>query len=237
MWWDGAGLERKGKCRRVCSGIKFMWSRAVLIINGAAKGTAGWGFALEPVLSPVLYRPDTRNSDGNTRFEVLNPSSIPRLYHSTAHLLSDGRVLVGGSNPNVNCNFSALYPTELSLEAFYPPYLTTTKPRRPSIVRVNPGLKFGYKQKISLEFTLKGGINQTDFFVTVVAPSFTTHSIVMNQRLLILAFDEGVKKSPSGNYLVQGYAPATAALAPPGYYQLVLVHEGIPSKGKWVQIK
>ncbi|KAK8493761.1 hypothetical protein V6N13_026363 [Hibiscus sabdariffa] len=221
---------------RVMGDMIMLPTGDVLIINGAAKGTAGWGVARDPVLSPVLYRTHARNRDENTRFDVLNPSSIPRLYHSTAHLLSDGRVLVGGSNPNVNYNFSALYPTELSLEAFYPPYLTTTKPR-PSIAAVNPGLKLGYKQKFSLEFTLKGGVNQSDFFVTMVAPSFTTHSIAMNQRLLVLAFDNRMKKTASGNYLLEGYAPETAALAPPGYYQLFLVHEGIPSKGKWIQIK
>ncbi|KAB2067012.1 hypothetical protein ES319_A09G198100v1 [Gossypium barbadense] len=140
-------------------------------------------------------------------------------------------------HPNINYNFSALYPTELSLEAFYPPYFTKTNPR-PSIVAVNPGLKIGCKQKISLEFTLEGSVNQSDLFVTMVAPSFTTHSIAMNQRLLVLAFNNEVKKTSLGNYLVEGYAPETAALAPPGYYQFFLVHEAInPSKGKWIQIK
>ncbi|XP_012486626.1 aldehyde oxidase GLOX1 [Gossypium raimondii] len=221
---------------RVMGDMIMLPTGDVLIINGAAKGAAGWGVARDPVLNPVLYRPDARNSDGSTRFEVLAPSLIPRLYHSTAHLLSDGRVLVGGSNPNINYNFSALYPTELSLEAFYPPYFTKKKPR-PSIVAVNPGLKIGYKQKISLEFTLEGSVILSDLFVTMVAPSFTTHSIAMNQRLLVLAFNNEVKKTSSGNYLVEGYAPETAALAPPGYYQLFLVHEAIPSKGKWIQIK
>ncbi|EOY23887.1 Glyoxal oxidase-related protein [Theobroma cacao] len=222
---------------RVMGDMIMLPTGDVLIINGAAKGSAGWGVARKPVLNPVLYRPaDNPSSDKNTRFEVLSPSMIPRLYHSTAQLLSDGRVLVGGSNPNMNYNFSALYPTELSLEAFYPPYLSSTKPR-PSILAVRPGLKLGYKQKVSLEFTLEGNVNQGDVYVTMVAPSFTTHSIAMNQRLLVLALDEGVKKTPSGNYLVKGYAPETAALAPPGYYQLFLVHEGIPSKGTWVHIK
>ncbi|XP_022754240.1 aldehyde oxidase GLOX1-like [Durio zibethinus] len=221
---------------RVMGDMIMLPTGDVLIINGAAKGTAGWGVARDPVLNPVLYHPDTPNSDKITRFEVLTPSMIPRLYHSTAHLISDGRVLVGGSNPNMNYNFSALYPTELSLEAFYPPYLSPTKPR-PSIIAVKPGLKLGYKQKVSLEFTLKGNVNQADIFVTMVAPSFTTHSIAMNQRLLVLAFNDGVKKTPSGNYLVEGYAPETAALAPPGYYQLFLVHDAIPSRGTWVHIK
>lgn len=54
----------------------------------------------------------------------MNPTTIPRMYHSAATLLPDGRILVGGSNPHLQYDFSNVkYPTELSLEAFSPPYL------------------------------------------------------------------------------------------------------------------
>lgn len=201
----------------------------VLIINGASKGSAGWGFARDPVLNPVLYNPN------KNKFDVLNASPTPRLYHSSAHLLSDGRVLVAGSNPNKNYNFTALYPTELSVEAFYPPYLCGNK-LRPSITIVNPGLKVGYKQKLSINFGLKAVLDIKSVYVTLVAPSFTSHSFSMNQRVLVLEVAR-VRQMSAGNYVVEGYAPATAALAPPGYYQLFVVHGGVPSRAKWVQIK
>lgn len=70
----------------------------VLIINGGggAAGTAGWECGSIPVLNPVVYSPDGAPW---TRFRIQNPTTIPRMYHSTAVLLRDDRVLVGGSSP------------------------------------------------------------------------------------------------------------------------------------------
>lgn len=223
---------------RVMGDMIILPTGDVLIINGAAKGTGGWNAAREPVLNPLLYRHNAPTDGNISRFEIMSPSTIPRLYHSTAHLLSDGRVLVGGSNPNRNYNFTALYPTELSLEAFYPPYLTSNT-SRPSITAVDPGASLGYKQKFSLRFQLKEKDSLGNIYVTMVAPSFTTHSFAMNQRLLVLAMDDnGVENVAAGNnYIVHVNTPATPALAPPGYYQLFVSHEGIPSKATWVHIK
>ncbi|KAG6398834.1 hypothetical protein SASPL_140305 [Salvia splendens] len=69
----------------------------VIILNGAARGSAGWECASDPVLNPVMYRPD--EPDPTRGFTVLNPTTIPRLYHSAATLLPDGSVLVGGEQP------------------------------------------------------------------------------------------------------------------------------------------
>ncbi|KAM0038809.1 putative galactose oxidase/kelch, beta-propeller, galactose oxidase, central domain superfamily [Helianthus debilis subsp. tardiflorus] len=63
----------------------------VLIINGASSGVVGWELGRNPVLSPVTYTPDNKIG---SRFEVENPSTKPRVYHSTTVLLLDGRVLV-----------------------------------------------------------------------------------------------------------------------------------------------
>ncbi|GMY30641.1 aldehyde oxidase GLOX1-like [Fagus crenata] len=216
---------------RVMGDMLLLPTGDVLIINGAARGAAGWGVAREPVLNPVLY-------NVVSKFEVLKPSKIPRVYHSTAHLLSDGRVLVGGSNPNGDYNFTTLFPTELSLEAFYPPYLSSNinKPR-PFINWVRPSLELRYKQKFSLAFDLRGKGDIKKMYVTMVAPSFTTHSFAMNQRVLVLGLDQVHGTSSTGNFVVQGHAPATAAVAPPGYYLLFVVHDGVPSRGTWVNIK
>jgi hypothetical protein len=93
----------------------------VLLINGAALGTAGWEYGRNPVLNPFLYKPDGVIGE---RFKIQNPSTIPRVYHSTAILLRDGRILVAGSNPHVGYDFqNVVFPTELRLEAFAPWYL------------------------------------------------------------------------------------------------------------------
>lgn len=232
--------------RRVMGDMILLPTGDVLVINGAGKGTAGWDSAREPVLNPVIYRP---GNEPGTRFEVLAPSKIPRLYHSTAHLLSDGRVLVGGSNPNRNYNFSTIFPTELSLEAFYPPYFNPSSANkavksRPLITSMEPVMKeLNYKQKITIHFRLNYVVNGGEaVYVTMVAPSFTTHSFAMNQRLLVLDMGrlerKGQKSDSNGcNYYVfEGYAPATAAVAPIGYYMLFVVVDGVPSRGMWVRM-
>ncbi|KAL5551527.1 hypothetical protein UlMin_001703 [Ulmus minor] len=218
---------------RVMGDMILLPTGEVLVINGAKRGSAGWNVAIEPVLNPVLYRPREQILN---RFEVLSPTKIPRLYHSTAHLLSDGRVLVGGSNPNPNYNFSVVYPTELSLEAFAPPYLSSKKHSRPLIRWIKPETKMNYKEKISVGFRSKH--RPEDVYVTMVAPSFTTHSFAMNQRVLVLDMGKMAREKKTGSgYVIEGFAPATAEIAPPGYYFLFVVRDGVPSRGVWVQIK
>ncbi|KAK9930903.1 hypothetical protein M0R45_018207 [Rubus argutus] len=54
--------------------------------NRSGTGTAGFEHGRNPVLNPVVYKPD--NAVGS-RFEQQNPSKVPRMYHSTAVLLRD----------------------------------------------------------------------------------------------------------------------------------------------------
>ncbi|KAK9067925.1 hypothetical protein SSX86_012036 [Deinandra increscens subsp. villosa] len=216
---------------RIMGDMLLLPTGDVLIINGAGRGAAGWDYAREPVRYPVLYEP------GSKKFRKMNPSSIPRMYHSSAHLLSDGRVIVGGSNPNANYNFSALFPTELSVEAFSPPYLLR-RGSRPNITGIESGVNLVYGRKMVVNFRLKGGEKGFDggkVYVTMMAPSFTTHSFSMHQRLLVVEVAE-VRRGSAENYAVVCLAPATREVAPPGYYQLSVVYEGVPSRSKWVRI-
>lgn len=221
---------------RVMSDMLLLPNGNVIIINGCSAGTAGWEYGREPALSPVIYRPSNPAGD---RFELQNPSGTPRMYHSSAILLRDGRVLVGGSNPHIYYNFSGvLYPTELSLEAFSPPYLDDhLAPKRPKILSPSPLTKIAYGERFTVQFELATALNNSSAVaVTMVAPSFTTHSFSMNQRLLVIG-GRNVRVTGPSTYTVEAVAPGTGNVAPPGFYLLFVVHQEIPSEGIWVKTR
>ncbi|KAF9623798.1 hypothetical protein IFM89_005383 [Coptis chinensis] len=220
---------------RVMSDMLLLPTGDVILINGAGNGTAGWEYADNPVLNPVLY--SISEPDPTRRFSVLNPSPIPRLYHSAAVLLPDGRILVGGSNPHRLYNFShVLYPTDLSLEAFSPHYLSAQYTQFRPVVISPSSTRFGYRDRLTLTFYVPAYNPEQGILVTLLAPSFTTHSYGMNQRLVMLNVVNFMQMDTS-SYQVSVSGPLTANIAPPGYYLLFLVHLGIPSEGLWVKVE
>ncbi|KAL2232544.1 UNVERIFIED_CONTAM: Aldehyde oxidase GLOX [Sesamum indicum] len=225
---------------RVMGDMVLLPNGNILIINGASSGTAGWDLGRNPVLTPVIYRP---NNPVGLRFEAQNSSSIPRMYHSTAILLRDGRILVSGSNPHAYYNFTGVvFPTDLTMEAFSPDYLDPRLIRvRPMIVSPASHSQIGYGQQLVINFKAQGRINRGFITVTMVAPPFTTHSFSMNQRLLVLTNSTGISASVTSlggsNYQVRVMTPSSNILAPPGYYLLFVVYREVPSQGIWVQIK
>ncbi|KAJ8768370.1 hypothetical protein K2173_021523 [Erythroxylum novogranatense] len=218
---------------RVMGDMLLLPTGDIIIINGAQRGTAGWELASEPATTPIIYRPYEVQS---WRYSVMTPSARPRMYHSTAILLPDGRVLVGGSNPHIYYNFTGVeFPTDLSLEAFSPPYLSTEYSSiRPRILAFKERIKYG--ETLFVKFSLQNLLAQKAVSVRIVAPSFTTHSFSMNHRMVVLRM-VGFSSENSDTYTSKVAGPSTMNIAPPGYYLLFVVHAGIPSYGEWVHIE
>ncbi|CAI0545082.1 unnamed protein product [Linum tenue] len=220
---------------RLMSDMILLPTGDIILINGAARGSAGWNNARDPVYNPFLYLPD--EEDPSRRFIILPPSTTARLYHSTAALSPDGRILVGGSNPHPTYNFTAgPYLTELSLEAFDPGYLNPDYAHlRPSILTVESSIDgtVKYQEMFSVSLMLPFPDPYEPVAVVLIAPSFSTHSFGMNQRMVVL----GVERQPRFGLKMNVIGPKDVNVAPPGYYMLFIVHHGIPSPAVWVKVR
>jgi hypothetical protein len=209
---------------RLMGDMIILPTRQVLIINGAAAGSQGWGMATDAVTAPDLYSPD--NAAG-TRFTTLTGTTIPRVYHSTANLISDGSVILAGSNTHQFYTFTGAFPTELRIERFVPDYMGANSP----LVTAGPAT-LAYGADFTVTVT---AANPKVIELNLYAPPYTTHSFSMGQRLLQLAVS-----APAGNgnggFTVDSTAPPNNVVAPAGYYMLFPVADGVVGYCWWILI-
>ncbi|XP_024360071.1 aldehyde oxidase GLOX [Physcomitrium patens] len=214
---------------RIMGDMLILPTAEVLIINGARKGTAGWQVAREPVLTPVTY------DIYRDRFFTWRASTIPRLYHSVALMLPDGKVFVAGSNTNRGYEFSNVqYPTELRIEKYSPYYIAKSyDTRRPKIVSSPTVVKCATSFRIAFEISQ----NPVALKYHLYAPPFTTHTYSMNQRMLVLKANPVVSDpAKRTSFSATLYAPPNTVIAPAGYYLLTVINQGTPSPSVWVRI-
>ncbi|CAE6373423.1 unnamed protein product [Rhizoctonia solani] len=225
----------------------------LLVLNGALNGTAGYAtqtgetltygqmpfgmsLASGPVLTPAIYDPNAPPGQRWNRFG--EPSAIPRLYHSTAILLPDGSVLVAGSNPNVDVNFTTTFPTTYAAERFYPPYFANIA-NRPVPEGLPDTLSYGGAAfQVYLPVgTYVGDPNEAagSARVVLIRPGFSTHAMNMGQRLLQL--NSSFEVSDEGNIVLHvAQVPPNPNLLTPGPVLMFVVVGGVPSVGKMVTV-
>ncbi|KAJ7299858.1 hypothetical protein O6H91_17G038500 [Diphasiastrum complanatum] len=202
----------------------------VLIINGAQNGCQGWGNAKNPALSPVLYTPAAA---AGQRFTTLAATTIARVYHSTASLLPDARILLAGSNTHQFYTFTGDFPTELRIEAFSPDYLSSANNNNKPTIVSSPAGAVSYGTTFTVVFSVPTA-PQNIIAINLVSSPYTTHSYSQGQRLLELAVANQV--STGNNFQVTVTAPSSNVIAPTAYYMMFAVNQGIPSSAVWVKI-
>jgi hypothetical protein len=222
-------IETMPSPRVMCDGM-LLPTGEVLIINGAKAGLSGWNANRDPALFPFLYNPS------NHTFSIQSPTSIPRMYHSSANVQADGTVLIGGSNDQGPYTFTGVpFPTELRLEKYSPYYLNAEfdAVRLTITLELKP-VKLGATFVVS--FTSPSTVKAVQ--VSLYAPSFTTHANSMNQRMVVL--DTTPVARAGAAWQVTATAPSSGAVTPPGWYMCTALNRGvspaIPSKAAWVQI-
>jgi len=183
----------------------------VLVSGGSAIDNVEFGVArTSRIWNPVTQR----WSNGATAVKM-------RLYHSTSLLLPDGRVFTGGGGaPGPQNNLNA--------EIYTPPYLylqdgSKQLAPRPHITAAPTVATWG--QAITLQ-TDAAKVSR----VTFLKMGSATHTVDFDQRFTALSF------SADGGQ-VTATLPASANLAPPGYYMVFVFNElGVPSEARILKL-
>ncbi|TPX60563.1 hypothetical protein PhCBS80983_g01683 [Powellomyces hirtus] len=157
---------------------------------------------------------DHREKEPARRWRLGAAAAVPRQYHGSAVLLTDGSVIIGGSDEQNFANQRA-NPYELRLEAFYPPYFKLEN--RPALDLKATPTQLGYGQKFIVPFT--SDIARNISTVSMIKYGTSTHTMNIDQRMVEL---EVLHLSTNQMYVV---APPNANIAPPGNWMLWAVDE------------
>ena len=184
----------------------------VLVMNGSSTGFADNG--ANPVFETEMYDPVAN------AWTQMASMTVPRLYHSTALLLPDGRVLTAGSDSMWNPG--PFHVNQLRVELFSPPYLFAGP--RPQLTAAPTQVTWG--QNFDVGSPQAASIDAVSFMRCGSA----THSFNSDQRMVGL--DIGARTANS----LTLKAPPDGFVAPPGYYMLFLLSNGVPSMARFVRL-
>lgn len=216
----------------------------VLVINGSETGQSDGGKT--PVYAAELYDP---KSD---QWTTLAEMSMDRLYHATALLLPDARVMSAGTDREWNPQGYDYAHTQL--EVFSPPYLFHGP--RPAIQWAPDSVAYNTTFEVATDDAkaIKSAV--------LIRNGSCTHSFNSDQRFVELEIKKRLAKKlwvrwskqqvsswfgsftfswPAEVFASTGLelqAPPNGFVAPEGYYMLFLLSNGdVPSEAKFIRLQ
>lgn len=201
---------------RQTTGMNFPRAYLVLTLlpDGSTAVTGGSrstdpGNNAQAVLEAEVWSPQTET------WSTMAAMQNSRLYHGTAMLLPDGRILVAGSGRYGSTE-------RFNGEVFSPPYLF--KGPRPVLSSTPSFVSHGS------QFFVATPDGASISKVSLIRTGSMTHSFNADQRFISLNFAQA-----AGGLNIT--APLNANIAPPGYYLLFIVNSnGVPSVGQFVRL-
>jgi hypothetical protein len=209
------------KYKRVHVNATVLPDGRVIVIGGNQNGNVDSNSFddSQKVLESELWSPIT---------ETFTPAAVlqtPRMYHSSALLLPDGRVLSAGGG---GCNFGCPQ-NQPNAEIYYPPYLFNGSGKlveRPVISQAPASITYN-----------------TGFEVSSSDAAITSSAVLMRLGANTHAFDQGQLRVPLtitrrlGGTLSLS-TPNNANIAPPGMYMLFIIDAaGVPSVAKILRLQ
>jgi hypothetical protein len=97
-----------------------------------------------------------------------------RMYHSEAILLSDGRILVSGSDPQDKVN-----PQEYRIEVYYPPYLADGRVQPQITALPDTDWAYGSRHSVTINISQNGPIK-----FSLLGAVASTHGNSMGMRTI-----------------------------------------------------
>ncbi|HXQ71603.1 MAG TPA: galactose oxidase-like domain-containing protein [Pyrinomonadaceae bacterium] len=191
---------------------------ATILPNGRVLVTGGTNNASNEAAGAILATEMWNPATGN--FSTMASAQTPRLYHSTAILLPDGRVVsAGGGRPGTEYKNAEIYS---------PPYLFTAGGGAATRPTIDSHLSKGVRPGSTIFVTTPDAANISD--VTLVALSSVTHARNMTQRFNRLSFTQGM-----GGLNVT--LPSSSNSCPPGPYMLFILNSnGVPSVAQIINV-